>query len=213
MKEVSDRVVTIFLFIAIFSTVGSIATIFYHVGGDPSMLTGFASVNGSATVTLTVASTTVITILNGSVDFGSGSLVLSPDGTPINTSECGSAPSGSQYGEFDDPCGIRVRNDGNSELNISINGSTAAQWLDSGSTYDWQNGTGEVNSCGMDGVNMTTTQTPFSNAMTQVCANLSWTNDADEIVIDILINLSTNLGNATYQDSLVRIDADSHVAT
>ena len=128
MKQVSDRTVTLFFILALVSTLGGVVVIFTSVGGDYSLLTGFATTQ-TATVNVTVQGTSAITINPSIVEFGSGTLVGGAAGTPINTSGT------TNVGSFSRANPILVQNDGNTNLNITINGTPVARWLDSGSTY------------------------------------------------------------------------------
>ncbi len=207
MKQVSDRTVSLFLILAIISTVGGLATILISTGGDLSLLTGLATTQ-TATVNVTVQATSAITITPNLINFSSGTLLGIAGGTPINTTG-GSVPN---PGDFAKPSPINVTNDGNTNLNITINGTPAANWLSSGSTYEWAGAnTTEVGACGGTGgfSNLTTARTPFSATLTRVCANLSFTDGADSISIHIFLNLSSATPPNNYNDTAVLIRADN----
>ena len=203
MREVPDRVVTVFLFLAIASTIGGFIVILAEIGGDYSFITGFAT-EGTAQVNVTISSTTAITITPAIVEFGTGTLsgVIT---TRINTS------AETNLGGFDEPSPINVTNDGNTEVNITINGTVATEWLNTGSTYEWLGEVTQEGGCGAG--NLTTTRTPFTAAEAQVCTNLTYTDSADTVSIHIFLNLSNDLGaGASYLDNAVVIRAQVHTA-
>lgn len=201
MKQVSDRIVSLFLILAIVSTLGGFLMILATISGDFARITGFATTQ-TATVNVTIQATASMAISPTLIEFGSGTLSGGANGTAINTSG-----AGTNFGGFSKPSPINVTNDGNVDLNITINGSLPSTWLSSGSTYEWQGAAGvEAGSC--PSTNLTTTRTAFANALTRVCANLTYSDAADTISIHIFLNLSSSLPAATYNDSYVLIRAD-----
>ena len=205
MKEFSDRTVSVFLILALVSVAGGFFTILYSAGRDLSAMTGFAT-TGSAQVNVTVDATSAITITPAIIEFGSGTLTSGTAGTAINTSG-----GGSNVGGFSKPSPINVTNDGNTDLNITINGTLPSVWLSSGSTYEWAGAnTTEAGSCGGTGgfSNLTTARTPFSASLTRVCANLTFSDGTDSISIHIFLNLTSSLAPTTYTDTRVLVHAD-----
>jgi hypothetical protein len=201
MREFSDKAVSMLLVVTICSVVGGFLVILTAAGGDLSKLTGFATIR-YANVTVTVQSTAAITITPTTVNFSAGTLVGEAAGTAINTSG-----GGTNYGGFAKPSPINVTNDGNVDLNITINGTLPSVWLGTGSTYEWAGAaTIEPGSC--PAANLTTARKPFSNALTRVCSNLTFSDGADSISIHIFLNLSSSLSPTTYQDTAVLINAD-----
>lgn len=205
MKEVSDRVVSVALILAILSTLGGFLVILTTISGDFSQITGFAQTQ-TAVVNVTVAATASIGISPTRIEFGSGTLDGGPNGTAINTSG-----GGSNLGGFSKPSPINVTNDGNVDLNITINGTLPSTWLNSGSTYEWAGAnTTEAGACGGGAgfSNLTTARSPFQAALRRVCANLTFSDGTDSISIHIFLNLSSSLTPTTYTDSAVLIRAD-----
>ena len=201
MKEVSNRVVSLFLVLALVSTVGGFLVILTSIGGDFSLLTGLATTQ-TATVNVTVQATSAIIINPSIVEFGSGTLLGIAGGTPINTSGT------TNVGGFNRASPILVQNDGNTNLNITLNGTPAANWLDSGSTYQWG---GVAAEGGCPSANLTTTRNTFSATLTRICGNLTFSDAADSFNISIFLNLSSSLVATTYTDPAVLIRADAHV--
>ncbi len=201
MKEASDRTVSIVLICAILSASMGFFIITTDMGGDFSLLTGFATTQ-PATVNATVAATTAISITPTIIEFGSGTLSGLSSGapTPINT-------TGPNPGGFSTPSPINVTNDGNTDVNITINGTLPSVWLSTGSTYEWMGQAGvETGAC--PATNLTTTRTPFSNTLTAVCRNLTFSDAFDTISIHIFLNISSQTPVKTYSDTAVLIRAD-----
>jgi len=207
VKQVSNRVVSTFLMLAIITTIGGLATILISTGGDMSLLTGLATTQ-TAIVNVTVSATAAITISPSIIEFGTGSL-LGGTQTPINTTGGGVGNPGG----FSKPSPINVTNDGNVDLNITINGTPAGNWLSTGSTYEWAGANStEVLACNALSAggftNLTTSRNPFTAALRRVCANLTWSDANDMISIHIFLNLSTSTSASTYTDNSVLIHAD-----
>lgn len=198
MKQASDHIVTVFFVLALVSTVGGFVVILTSIGGDFSLLTGFATTQ-TATVNVTVQSTSAITITPSLIEFGSGTLAGGAAGTRINTSGT------SNVGGFSAPPPIKVQNDGNVFLNISINGTPAASWVNgSGSTYEY---IGVVAEGGCLAANLTTTRTPFSATLTRICSYLNYSDASDSFNVSIFLNLSSDTGAGTYTDNSILISA------
>ena len=199
MKEFSDTTVTVLLVVALLSAFGGFITILTVIGGDFSLLTGFATTQ-TAIVNVTIAAPTAITITPSVIEFGSGALTAGAAATPLNTS-VQALPS-----TFAKPSPINVTNDGNTDVNVTINGTLPANWLNSASTYEWAGAaTTEAGSC--PATNLTTARKPFAAALTRVCANLTYSDGTDSISIHIFLNLSNSLAVGTYTDNSVKIEA------
>jgi len=202
-----------------FITLGCITVILVELGGVGGIV-GLATTNSSyGYVNVTVESSVAVTLVTNSIDFGDG--FISNTGTQINTSDGdnnGANPNG-----FENPGSFRLRNDGNTYVNVTVNGSTPVELLGISSIVNYSYATKNMstdelfnNSCGNAGsgtgvnyfhyANSSSTQ-PFgitmSNAYQMVCPNMTYTNANDEFNVSIFFNLTTDITpNATYSDVL-----------
>ncbi len=208
--EITDRTLLIMTGITIFVVLGGVLTILIKTGGGP-FITGFASYNVSTngTVKVNVQSTVAISLIESTnfMDFGAGSLIPSPNTnyTFVNTSA--SPPGGfSPRGPF------KIRNDGDVDVNITINGTTAANFLGgSAANFSFQSnptGSGALNSqsdgcVGNRSNNDTGGIFDIVAAPKLVCTNLSFTNGADVTNISIFLkvpsDVATGAKHATVQ--------------
>ncbi len=189
MRQVPDRMVTIVLIIAIIVAISGFVNVVNKVGGDFSLITGFAT-SGTGIVNVTVDATAAITLTNSTVEFGNGAVTGGAVGTIVNTSEWAGQPS-----TFANSAPITVQNDGNVDVNITINGTPVATFLNSNSQFQWAGATGEG---GCPAANLTTTLTEMAAAAAYVCTNLTSLDSADHFNINIQVNLSSDLLAQTY---------------
>jgi len=204
MKQLSDRTVSLFLALAIFSAVGGLVAILIETGGDLELLTGLATTQ-TAIVNVTIQGLSAITISQSNIDFGTGTLTAGAAATPVNTTANAANANPSTFSE---PGPLNVTNDGNTDLNITINGTLPAVWLGAGSTYEWAGNAG-VESTSCPATNLTTARTPFSNTLTRVCANLTFSDGADQVSIHIFLNISNSATAVEHNDPAVLIRADA----
>ncbi|HLD12891.1 MAG TPA: hypothetical protein VJB87_04845 [Candidatus Nanoarchaeia archaeon] len=212
--EITNRTLLYLSILAIFITLFGATVSFVKLGKvELPLITGLAaSSTATGTVNVTISNTISISLNTSFVDFGNGSLAAAPSYTPINTT-AGTNPS-----TFNEPYGLVIRNDGNVDINLTINGSTAAQFL-GGTTpsYMWNASDNESNSCGASGLNYSTKNitgniTAMSNTHTRVCSNLTFADATDEIIIEIYLNLSADTpAGRTYTDTAVQLRGEHFI--
>lgn len=184
--------------------------------GIPSvpLITGFA-VNQSAYVNVTVASTTSIVLIEGgNVSFGNGSAPAA-----LSTASSFDNPN-----TFDDPGPGKpdaddfvIENDGNVDVNLTINGSRASSFITSGTgpAYNWS-GANHSNTGDHGCYNITvgtingltspnTSQNPFGIGKYNysVCENLSFVNSNDTVNVTIRVFIPGDTLPGTYTDSKI----------
>ena len=118
--NISNRTLITLFIVAIVVVTGSVLTIltaFYDGGVSP--LTGFNILSG--TVNLTVVESITISLPVNKVEFGASTHEGSA--FSINTT------AGTNLFSFGEPGPLTVQNDGNVFVNLSINGTTAANFL------------------------------------------------------------------------------------
>src|SRR3989344_8399372 len=130
MKQISNKTLAVLLCIALFTSLLGITITLVQLGRIQ-----FPFITGLPTgiVNVTIASLVSISLSNSLVNFGNGSLIVSPL-TYLNTT---AAANPSTFNEAGD---LQVQNDGNGNINVTMNGSPVgtASWIPSGSIYQWQ---------------------------------------------------------------------------
>ncbi|GEM_PF-1226277 len=221
--NVSDRSLLITGLFTFLITLGCLSVILLKIGGVGG-ITGLASSNQTyGYVNITVEPSVAVTLVVDTIDFGDGT--IQDAGDPINTSDGDNG--GANPGGFDNPGPFRLRNDGNSFVNVTLNGSTPNELLgvdNSAVNYSFAvknasgTTTGELfnTSCsdeddgtagGFSHQANSTVQEPLGTTMSNnhqmVCPNLSYVNAHDEINVSIFFNISSAVGtNTTYSDVL-----------
>tara|TARA_Y100000310_G_C20700537_1_gene829404 strand:+ start:4598 stop:5296 length:699 start_codon:yes stop_codon:yes gene_type:complete len=228
--RISDRTLMVVGFITFLITLSSVSVIMLKVGGVDG-ITGFAVTNKTtATVNVTVVGAVSLTLVNSTVIFDSGTLKLNGDtngGTRINSSVGTNEGSG-----FSEPTPFHLRNDGNVFINVTINGSApedlfgvssgglnysfAAESMSpsevlGGTCGNYSSGSGSdnqfsaiANATRPFGVTM-----PSDTNFTIVCPNMSYSAGSDEFNVTIYMNITENVGNGTYSDT-IEFMATSH---
>jgi len=223
--KVSDKTLVILMFVAIVITIGSIGMIVFKVGGVGG-ITGFVTQNESiGYVNISIVSSIAVTLTTDTIDFGNGTLDLTGI-TYLNASE-----GVNEGGGFDEPGPFHLRNDGNVYANVTVNGSTPAEFYgadyslanytyaieDDGdevlgdTCFDVHEGPGENNSTfaqanisGGYGITM-------SNAFTTVCPNMSYVDANDEFNVTIYLNINLSIVEKIIGDVLVfKITSNGH---
>jgi len=196
VNDISNRTLVFLTIIAIFFTLFGTATILGSLGQDIPLITGFGpTVQGN--VSVTVAATTSIRLNGQNVSFGNGSAF---GGVNLNTSSGVDNPSTFS----DNPGEFQVENDGNVDVSLTINGSTATQFITTGTSpkYEWvpinatQSGAVEG---GCDTA-LNVTKSNFSNTIAEVCSNFTFRDANDTLNVSIFLFLPTDTEPQTYVD-------------
>ena len=198
MTEISNRTLGILTLIAVFVTfVGAFMSLAKTGSLQVPFITGFAaSVTGI--VNVTVSGLVSISLPTNKVEFGNGSLVSSPSHTIVNSSAT-TNPS-----TFSEPGPLRVRNDGNVLVNITINGTTPATFLGGTSpSYMWAGLTGESGCLG----NLSTSLANFSVSHVGICDQLNFSDATDELNLSIYLAIPSDAVTGLKQDTLVEFKA------
>lgn len=199
MKDKHDRIILYLSVSAIVIVILAFASVNIERLNLP-FFTGLATTStATGFVNITIANTIAISLNTSVVNFGNGSLAPPPFYTAVNTTPPANPST------FDDPYALVVRNDGNVGINITINGSTAAQFFPGASnpSYMWNASENETGSCL---ANITGGIVSMTNVHRLVCSNLTFTDTNDEIKIDIYLNLSPNTPtNIEYKDEGIQI--------
>lgn len=206
--EISNRMLLYLSVFAIFITLFGATISMVKMGKfELPFITGLAaSSTQTGTVNVTIANTISISLNTSFADFGNGSLSAAPSYTAVNTTAAANPST------FNEPYGIVVRNDGNVDINITLNGSAASTFL-GGTTpsYMWNTSDNESNSCGASGLNYSTKNitgniTSVTTTHQRVCSNLTFPDATDEIIIEIYLNLSPDMpAGRTYTDNGLQI--------
>jgi hypothetical protein len=199
MDEISNKTLATLLVVAIvislagtFFAMRGVSQVTNIVTGQLSAATGTAKVNITETIS--------ITLLNNTVNFGSGYR----NASYASVAECNLSTNTSQpdcwINNTDyNPIPFLLENDGNVYINVTINSSNADNFINGtiigGGTrrYGWRGGdpldslrTG----CGGEaGTDLTKDFTDFSASPQLICKNLSATNTEDRFKVDINISV------------------------
>jgi hypothetical protein len=198
MVEISNRSLVILAGIALFVTfVGASISLIKTGNMEFPLITGLAT-TATGKVNVTVESIVSISLPTSSVDFGNGSLTSAPSHTFVNTSAT-TNPS-----TFNEPGPLRVRNDGNVLINITINGTVPGTFLGgTDPTYAWQAAAGE-GGC-LTGLN--TTMGNFSNTPTLACNETNFTDVTDEFNVSIFLEIPSDVAVGLKQDTVIQFSA------
>jgi len=207
MNEISNRTLVFLITIAIFFSLFGTVTVLNKLGVDAvPLITGAQTATQQAQVNVTVAASTSIVLRNGAnVTFGNGSaaggVALSTLGGTDNPNTFFDPGSNSDADDF------VVENDGNVDVNLTINGSSAADFITSGTSpaYNWS-GTNfssvETTDNGCIDGNLTTTQTPFGvEGNDSICQNFTFRDADDRLNVTINLFLPGDTEPSTYTDS------------
>ena len=211
--KVTNRALVVLLVLALLSIITSMILILERLGA-PGFLSGLATFD-TGVVNVTISATTDINLIEpANVDFGTGTLVSGGGNTSLNTSDAAWG-GGNNPTTFDDPGPFTVRNDGNTEVNISINSSNTAATFIGGTNPGYYfvpspTGTGRDGCGGDDSNNITaynSTLTAFSTTSVQVCDNLTFADTGDEMNISIFIDIPNDASTGLKTDSGFEVHA------
>jgi len=201
-------VIVYLLIVAIFVTLfGATASLIRFGGIEVPLIVGLATTsNVTGTVNITIASTISVSLNTSLVDFGNGTVGPEFLFTAVNTTAA-TNPS-----TFLEPYGIVIRNDGNNDINVTLNGSTAAQFFTGLTTpsYMWNASENETNSCGQGAAsNISNSILSVTNTHIVACTNLTFQDANDELRIDIYLNVSWDaLPGQEYSDAGLELKAE-----
>src|SRR3989344_8019702 len=208
--EISNRMLLYLSVFAIFITLFGASISLVKLGKmEIPFITGLAaSSTVTGTVNVTIANTISISLNTSFADFGNGSLAAAPGYTAINTTAAENPST------FNEPYGIVVRNDGNVDVNVTLNGTAAATWL-GGTTpsYMYNASNNESTSCGPDSNASRNNLTNITKSVTAthqlLCSNLTFPDASDEVRLHIYLNLSPDTpAGRTYTDNGLQIRAE-----
>jgi len=206
--QISNKMITYLAVIAILLTLFGTTISLVKLGTfEVPFITGLATTsNVTGTVNITVAKFIAVSLNTSLVDFGNGTIGPEFIFTAVNTT-AGTNPS-----TFLEPYGIVIRNDGNVDINVTLNGSTAAEFFPGLTTpsYMWNASQNETNSCGSGNANnISGAILSVTNTHTNVCTNLTFPDSQDEVRIDIYLNVSWDaLPGQEYSDAGLEIKGE-----
>ncbi|HLC72417.1 MAG TPA: hypothetical protein VJH37_02430 [Candidatus Nanoarchaeia archaeon] len=208
--HISQKTVAFLLCLTIVTVLGSFITLLEKLGTN-SALTGFATFD-TGVVNVTIQSTVDINLAVDNVDFGSGTINTIGLNTSLNTSDTawggGNNPNG-----FSDPGPFQVRNDGNVDVNISVNSSNTASSFIGGTNPGYYFVASPVGTDDGCVANMTNNATPrgFSSSTLEICQNLTFGDAADTLNISIFVDIPSDAATGLKTDSGFQVHAERTV--
>lgn len=211
--KISNNMLIVLVILALLSIITSMLIILDRLGA-PSMLSGLATAD-IGVVNVTISATTDINLIVDNVDFGTSTLLTGGQNTSINTSDTiwgGNANPGT----FNEPGPFMIRNDGNAEVNLTVNSSATAQSFIGGTNpgyYFVGSYAGARDGCSgdIDGDNFTIanndTINPFSTTPVPICDNLTFPDNGDQMNISIFIDIPPDVAAGLKTDSTFEVDA------
>jgi len=212
----NKHLAVIIILAVIFSLIGNFVSIERLAKIRPAPLqqpTGFAT-TGVGNVSVNIITSTDITILNSTIDFGSGivnntnsyceNATLHTNGTGLNNDNCWINASDDMLGTgYAAPVrlnatGIVIRNDGNKNLSITMDSddNDAATFIGitvaPASEYNYTVQSEEANSCPADYLHTNTWYGVSNNASMQICSDMNWQDTSDTVNITFRIVFSAN---------------------
>ena len=192
MNDVSNRTLVLLTALAIAFSLFGVITILSRLGQPIPLITGLGATE-IGNVSVTVATVLSIDATNN-VSFGNGSNV---GGVTLTTNGSVTNPS-----TFDEPGSFRIENDGNVDVNVSINSTRATLFITTGTSplYNWS-GTNATGDNGCTGVNnLTTANTVFGVGAqnTTVCDNLTYRDATDSVNVSIWVFIPEDTAPGQY---------------
>ncbi len=208
--KISSNMLIILVILALLSIITSMLIILDRLGA-PSMLSGLATAD-IGVVNVTISATTDINLIVDNVDFGTSTLLTGGQNTSVNTSD--TVWGGSvNPGTFSNPGPFMIRNDGNAEVNLTVNSSATAQSFIGGTNpgyYFVGSFAGARDGCGGavgDNVTSNSTINPFSTTPVPICDNLTFPDNGDQMNISIFIDIPPDVAAGLKTDSTFEVDA------
>lgn len=203
---ISDRTLVVLTVIAILTTLGGTLTIVQHIGPDIPLLTGLATTD-TGIVNVTIDAAVNIVFVVDVVDFESGV----PDAANIrniNTSDPDMG-GGNNPGGFANPGPFLIRNDGNVDVNVTINGTAADTFLGgTNPTYQFASTAPDNSDDGCPTNRTATTLLPMNATRQPFCLNLTFTDSADETNVSIFLGLPSDIPIGEKRDTVVEVYAE-----
>ena len=202
--KINDNSLVVLTVIALLTTVGGTVLIIQQLGPDLQMITGFAS-TVTGTVNVTIQSTVSIILRIDHVHFSGGSAISGIAITELNTT--GSDGGRQNPGTFANPGDFLIENNGNVDVNLTINGTPAANWIGGTSpTYRFSStNPGTDDGCSINRTN--TGPTTLDASKTDFCLNLTFSNAADTTNISIYLGIPSDSPLGSVSDPSVIITA------
>jgi hypothetical protein len=206
--NVSDRTLVMVGLLAFFVSLGCVSFVLVELGGVDG-ITGFATTNATyGYVNVSILSSVAVTLVQNTIDFGSGNLSAST--LYVNSSGNNAGNSN----QFSTPGAFHLRNDGNVHVNVTVNGSTSLEFFGiSGQAYKYAIETGNDgayttvchNVSGGGGSNdqiYAANGIAIINSHTTVCPNMSYASGVDEFNVSIFLEITNDTVNGSYSDTL-----------
>jgi hypothetical protein len=217
MDDISNRTLALLLVTSIIASLGF--TLYGLNGMTKNPVTGRAS-SGSGRVNLTVASSVSITLTSSAIDFGTGYVNSS------SSSKCGTNATlnaGQTYNDTENvvntcwvqtigtaqPTSLKIENDGNVNVQLSVVGPAEAQFFNSyGGSYPynltWRARASEAGSCVTGAVSFQQAYTNFGGTSKAVCSNMTYQpGTSDELAIDVKLTIPANIVPGAYSNSTI----------
>ncbi len=205
--DVSNKTLTSLFIIAVAITlVGATISLVKLDKFEVPLITGMATtIQGK--VNLSISATTAIAFVSGYdvVDFGAGTIDTAPV-TKVSTLLADN-PSTFRDGVTE----FRVQNDGNVDINVTINGTAASTWLGgTNPSYEFNGSCMGGSDCGcLAGSNLTSALANITAAPALLCRNLTFGDAADAVGAEIELQVPTDTGTGLKQDPDVEFRATS----
>ena len=204
--KVSEKTIAFLLIITLVVVFGSFLTLLRELG-TPHFLTGLATFD-TGVVNVTIQATIDINLAVDNVDFGSGTLNTGGINTSVNTSDTAWGGNANLNG-FSNPGPFQVRNDGNVDVNISVNSSNTASFITGTNPgyYFVASDVGTDDGCVVNKTN-NATERGFTSSALEVCENLTFTDAADTMNISIFIDIPPDATPGLKTDSGFEVHAE-----
>jgi hypothetical protein len=210
-NDISNKTLVFLTVVAIFFSLFGTVTVLDKLGVNSfNLITGAQTASQQAEVNITIAGVASIILRNGgNVSFGSGSV---SGGVYLSTNTSFANPSTFlDPGSDADADDITIENDGNVDVSLTINGSSAADFITTGTAplYNFSllntssQGAGPEDGC--RGGTKNTSQIVFGVGATAptVCSNFTFRDANDTLNVTIWLFIPADTGAAVYQDQQV----------
>ena len=210
MNDISNRTLVILSVIAIFFSFFGTITVLDRVGISPgNLITGAAPTQAAQVNVRIAASTSIILINGGNVSFGNGSaqggVYLSTNASFANPNTFNDPGTSNEADDF------QIENDGNVDVNLTINGSKATDFITTGTSplYNWSAANITIQGASDDGCihgSRNLSQVAFggfggAGGIPSICQNFTFRDANDTVNVTIWLFVPADSEPRNYTDT------------
>lgn len=208
MNDISNRTLVMLSIIAIFFSFFGTITILNSIGISPgNFITGAAPTQAAQVNVRISALTSIVLVQGGNVSFGNGSaaggVYLSTNGTFANPNTFNDPSTSNEADDF------QIQNDGNVDVNLTVNGSKASNFITTGTTplYNFSainmtlQGLGPEDGCRGGSRNQSQIVFGVGSVAPSICQNFTFKDSNDTMNVSIWLFVPGDTEPSNYTDT------------